>query len=130
MAHLLGAERISLSFATTDVFRDLTIGVQESDRIGIVGKNGDGKSTLIRLFAKIQEPDSGQVTTRSGITVGILDQVDDFEPGATIESVVVGDQAEHEWASNSRIRDIFSGLLGDFDFKEPLSNLSGDSEDE
>lgn len=125
MAHLLGAERINLSFATTDVFQDLTIGVQEGDRIGVVGKNGDGKSTLIRLFAKIQEPDSGQVTIRSGISVGLLDQVDDFQPGATISSVVIGDQAEHEWASNPRIRDIFSGLLGDFDFHEPVANLSG-----
>ena len=125
MAHLLGAERIRLSFATTEVFKDLTIGVQEGDRIGIVGKNGDGKSTLLRLFAKIQEPDAGQITKRSDVRIGMLDQLDDFAPEQTISQVVIGDLAEHEWAGNSKVRDIFSGLLADFDFDQKVSELSG-----
>ena len=125
MAHLLGAERIRLSFATTEVFKDLTIGVQDGDRIGIVGKNGDGKSTLLRLFAKIQEPDSGQITKRSDVRIGMLNQLDDFLPNQTISQVVIGDQAEHEWAGNPKIRDIFSGLLADFDFDQPVAELSG-----
>ena len=125
MAHLLGAERIRLSFATTEVFQDLTIGVQEGDRIGIVGKNGDGKSTLLRLFAKIQEPDAGQITKRSDVRIGMLDQLDDFAPEQTISQVVIGDLAEHEWAGNAKVRDIFSGLLSDFDFDQKVSELSG-----
>ncbi len=125
MAHLLGAERIRLSFATTDVFKDLTIGVQDGDRIGIVGKNGDGKSTLLRLFAKTQEPDSGQITKRSDVRIGMLDQFDDFLPDQTISQVVIGDLAEHEWAGNPKVRDIFSGLLADFDFDQKVSELSG-----
>lgn len=125
MAHLLGAERISLSFATTDVFDDLTIGVQDGDRIGIVGKNGDGKSTLIRLLAGIQQPDSGQITKKSDVRVGILDQLDNFPSGATVASVVVGDLPEHEWAGNSVIRDIFGGLLSDFEFDDLVESLSG-----
>jgi ATPase subunit of ABC transporter with duplicated ATPase domains len=125
LAHLLGAERIRLSFATTEVFKDLTIGVQEGDRIGIVGKNGDGKSTLLRLFAKIQEPDAGQITKRSDVRIGMLDQLDDFAPEQTISQVVIGDLAEHEWAGNSKVRDIFSGLLADFDFDQKVSELSG-----
>lgn len=125
MAHLLGAERISLSFATTDVFDDLTIGVQDGDRIGIVGKNGDGKSTLIRLLAGIQQPDSGQITKKSDVRVGILDQLDNFPSGATVASVVVGDLPEHEWAGNSVIRDIFEGLLSDFEFDDLVESLSG-----
>jgi len=125
LAHLLGAERIRLSFATTEVFKDLTIGVQEGDRIGIVGKNGDGKSTLLRLFAKIQEPDAGQITKRSDVRIGMLDQLDDFAPDQTISQVVIGDLAEHEWAGNSKVRDIFSGLLADFDFDQKVSELSG-----
>ena len=125
MAHLLGAEKIRLSFATTEVFQDLTIGVQDGDRIGIVGKNGDGKSTLLRLFAKIQEPDAGQITKRSDVRVGMLDQLDDFAPDQTISQVVIGDLAEHEWAGNSKVRDIFSGLLGDFDFDQKVVELSG-----
>jgi len=125
LAHLLGAEKIRLSFATTEVFQDLTIGVQEGDRIGIVGKNGDGKSTLLRLFAKIQDPDSGQITKRSDVRIGMLDQLDDFAPDQTISQVVIGDLAEHEWAGNSKVRDIFSGLLADFDFDQKVSELSG-----
>jgi ATPase subunit of ABC transporter with duplicated ATPase domains len=125
LAHLLGAEKIRLSFATTRVFENLTIGVQDGDRIGIVGRNGDGKSTLLKLFARIQEPDSGQITKRGDVRVGILDQFDQFLPSETISHVVVGDTPEHEWAGNSKIRDIFQGLLKDFDFNQKVSELSG-----
>ena len=125
MAHLLGAEKVSLSFATTRVFENLTIGVQDGDRIGIVGRNGDGKSTLIKLFARIQEPDAGQITKRGDVRVGLLDQFDQFAPTETISHVVVGDTPEHEWAGNSKIRDIFQGLLKDFDFNQKVSELSG-----
>ena len=125
MAHLLGAERIRLSFATTEVFKDLTIGVQDGDRIGIVGKNGDGKSTLLRLFAKMQDPDGGQITKRSDVRIGMLDQFDDFLPDQTISQVVIGDLAEHEWAGNPKVRDIFAGLLADFDFDQKVMELSG-----
>lgn len=125
MAHLLGAEKIRLSFATTEVFRELTIGVQDGDRIGIVGRNGDGKSTLLKLFAKTQEPDAGQITKRSDVLVGMLDQVDEFSPNQTISQCVIGNMAEHEWAGNSKIRDIFKGLLAEFDFNQPISQLSG-----
>jgi ATPase subunit of ABC transporter with duplicated ATPase domains len=125
LAHLLGAEKIRLSFATTRVFENLTIGVQDGDRIGIVGRNGDGKSTLIKLFARIQEPDSGQITKRGDVRVGLLDQFDQFAPPETISHVVVGDTPEHEWAGNAKIRDIFQGLLKDFDFEQKVSELSG-----
>lgn len=125
MAHLLGAEKIRLSFATTEVFKNLTIGVQDGDRIGIVGKNGDGKSTLLKLFAKVQEPDAGQITKRSDVRIGMLDQLDDFLPDQTISEVVIGDQAEHEWAGDPKIRDIFQGLLADFDFNQKVAELSG-----
>jgi ATPase subunit of ABC transporter with duplicated ATPase domains len=125
LAHLLGAEKISLSFATTRVFENLTIGVQDGDRIGIVGRNGDGKSTLIKLFARIQEPDSGQITKRGDVRIGLLDQFDQFAPSETISHVVVGDTPEHEWAGNPKIRDIFQGLLKDFDFDQKVSELSG-----
>jgi len=125
LAHLLGAEKISLSFATTRVFENLIIGVQDGDRIGIVGRNGDGKSTLLKLFARIQEPDSGQITKRGDVRIGILDQFDQFLPSETISHVVVGDTPEHEWAGNSKIRDIFQGLLKDFDFDQKVSELSG-----
>ncbi|HLT67804.1 MAG TPA: ATP-binding cassette domain-containing protein, partial [Microbacterium sp.] len=74
MAHLLGAEGISLSFPTKDVFDDVTVGLDEGDRIGVVGRNGDGKSTLLRILAGRQQPDSGRVTVRGGTRIGMLDQ--------------------------------------------------------
>ncbi|MSZ20183.1 MAG: ATP-binding cassette domain-containing protein, partial [Actinobacteria bacterium] len=90
-----------------------------------VGKNGDGKSTLLRLFSRMQEPDAGQITKRSDVHIGMLDQIDDFLPDQTISQVVVGDLAEHEWAGNPKVRDIFAGLLADFDFDQKVSELSG-----
>ena len=74
MAHLLGAEAISLEYPTKVVFDSVTLGIDEGDRIGVVGRNGDGKSTLLRLLAGRIQPDSGRVTRRGGVTIGMLDQ--------------------------------------------------------
>ncbi|MGZ5414957.1 MAG: ATP-binding cassette domain-containing protein, partial [Aeromicrobium sp.] len=76
MAHLLGAESIGLDFPTKNVFDSVTIGINEGDRIGIVGRNGDGKSSLLSILAGRMQPDSGRVTTRGGVTIGMLDQTD------------------------------------------------------
>ena len=75
----IGLEHVSLAFATKTIFTDVTQGVFEGDRIGIVGKNGDGKSTLLHLFRGAQEPDSGRVTKRGGLTFGMLDQRDPLD---------------------------------------------------
>ena len=101
MAHLLGAENISLEFPTKDVFNSVTIGVNDGDRIGIVGRNGDGKSTLLKILSKQLEPDSGRVTFRGGLRVGYLTQVDQIENSLTIAQAVVGDGPEHTWAKVS-----------------------------
>ena len=108
MAHLLGAETISLEFPTKTVFNEVTIGVNEGDRIGVVGRNGDGKSTLLKLLAKLQEPDSGRVTHRGGLKVGMLSQVDSFDDDATIGFAVVGHRPEHEWAGDPKVRDVLA----------------------
>ena len=125
MAHLLGAETISLEFPTKTVFNEVTIGLNEGDRIGIVGRNGDGKSTLLKLLAKLHEPDSGRVTHRGGLRVGMLSQVDDFSDDATIGFAVVGHRPEHEWASDPKVRDVLAGLLGDLDWQKLIRELSG-----
>ena len=125
MAHLLGAESVSLDFPTKRVFDNLTIGVNEGDRIGIVGRNGDGKSTLIKLLAKRMQPGSGQVTHRGGLRVGVLDQSDVLDPGKTIGEAVVGDTPEHVWAGDPKIRDVISGLLNDLDWSKQVAELSG-----
>ena len=81
MAHLLGAESLHLEFPTRVIFDSVTAGLNEGDRIGIVGRNGDGKSTLLGLLAGRMEPDSGRVTRRRGVTIGVLDQSDDLVNG-------------------------------------------------
>ena len=112
MAHLLGAESISLEYPTKVVFENVTVGINEGDRIGVVGRNGDGKSTLLRLLAGRQQPDSGRVTRRGGVTLGMLDQSDSLATGLTVAQTVVGDRAEHEWAGDARVRDVIAGLIG------------------
>lgn len=124
-AHLIGAERIGVSYPTKDVFEDVSLGISEGQRIGIVGRNGDGKSTLLRLLAGRQQPDTGRVTRRGGITVGVLDQRPDLDDDETVRHAVVGDLAEHEWASQPRVRDVIAGLLGDLDADAPVGSLSG-----
>ena len=125
MAHLLGAEALHLEFPTKVVFDSISLGVNEGDRIGIVGRNGDGKSSLLAMLAGRLTPDSGRVTVRGGVTIGVLDQGDTLDDAATIGETVIGDRAEHEWAGDSRIRDVFAGLLGDLSLDTPIAGLSG-----
>ncbi|KTR87167.1 ABC-F family ATP-binding cassette domain-containing protein [Leucobacter chromiiresistens] len=125
MAHLLGAEALHLEVPTKTVFDSVTLGVGEGDRIGIVGRNGDGKSSLLMMLAGRREPDSGKVTLRGGTTIGVLDQADAFEPGATVGRTVVGDREEYEWAGDPQARDVIAGLISDLDWDAPLDALSG-----
>ncbi|OUE17981.1 putative ABC transporter ATP-binding protein [Clavibacter michiganensis] len=125
MAHLLGAEALHLEFPTRVIFDDVTIGVNEGDRIGIVGRNGDGKSTLLSLLAGRLEPDSGRVTRRRGITIGVLDQSDTLPDGQTVGEAIVGGIDEHEWAGNPLVRDVIDGLASDVPWDSDVANLSG-----
>lgn len=125
MAHLLGAEALHLEFPTKVVFDSVTLGVNEGDRIGIVGRNGDGKSSLLAMLAGRQEPHAGRVTVRGGVTVGVLDQADTLDDDETVGHAVVGDRPEHEWAGDARTRDVIAGLLGDLGWDARLGTLSG-----
>ena len=125
MAHLMGAEQVSLEYPTKKVFDAITLGVNEGDRIGIVGRNGDGKSTMLKLLSRRIEPDDGRVTHRNGLTVGLLDQADVLDPDQSIGNAVVGDLPEHEWAGNAKIRDVIAGLLNDLDWNQSVGQLSG-----
>ncbi|WP_061782175.1 ABC-F family ATP-binding cassette domain-containing protein [Microbacterium hominis] len=125
MAHLLGAEGLHLEFPTKVVFDGVSLGVDEGDRIGIVGRNGDGKSSLMAMLAGRLEPDAGRVTVRGGVRVGVLDQGDTLDDALTIAQSVVGDRAEHDWAGDAGVRDVISGLVGDLDWDGPVVGLSG-----
>ncbi|MFF3029259.1 ABC-F family ATP-binding cassette domain-containing protein [Microbacterium sp. NPDC057944] len=125
MAHLLGAEALQLEYPTRVVFDSVTLGIEEGDRIGIVGRNGDGKSSLLGMLAGIKEPNSGRVTVRGGTTIGVLDQADTLGDGLTISQAVVGDTPEHEWAGDAKVRDVIDGLLRDLPWDAEISSLSG-----
>ncbi len=125
MAHLLGGESLHLEFPTKVVFDSLSLGIDEGDRIGIVGRNGDGKSSLMAMLSGRLEPDSGRVTVRGGVTVGVLDQADVLDDDDTVGHAVVGDAAEHEWAGSARTREVIAGLVADLPWDAALGTLSG-----
>jgi len=125
MAHLLGAESLHLAYPTRVIFDKVTIGLDEGDRIGIVGRNGDGKSTLIRMLAGRLEPDSGRVTRRGGVTLAMLDQADELDGTLTVAQTIVGDIEEHVWAGDSRARDVIAGLVADIPWEALVGDLSG-----
>ncbi|HEY4535378.1 MAG TPA: ABC-F family ATP-binding cassette domain-containing protein [Enteractinococcus sp.] len=125
MVHLLGAEALHFEYPTQQVLNDVTLGVAAGDRIGIVGRNGDGKSTLLKLLVGKLEPQSGQVTMRSDTTIGMLDQSDAVDTSLSVGRAIVGELAEHEWAGDPKIRDIINGLVSDLDWTAPVGSLSG-----
>ncbi len=131
MAHLLNAEGVTVVHAARTLLDDLSLGLDGGDRVGVVGRNGEGKSTLIRVLARVQEPDTGRVTHAGGLRLGLLSQLDDAPLDQPVRSLVLGGLAEHEWASNPRVRDVMTGLLGGLDgqllggLDVPFGQLSG-----
>ena len=124
-AHLLGAEGLHLEYPTRAVLDRVTLGVNEGDRIGVVGRNGDGKSSLLGVLAGTIAPQDGRVTRRNGLRVGLLSQADTLDPAESVEHAVIGDRPEYEWAGQARIRDIIAGLVAGIDWHATMGSLSG-----
>ncbi|MBV7669246.1 ABC-F family ATP-binding cassette domain-containing protein [Streptomyces halstedii] len=110
--NLVNVEQVSKVYGTRALLDGVSLGVSEGDRIGVVGRNGDGKTTLIRMLAKLEEADTGRVTHSGGLRLGVLTQHDSLDPQATIRHEVIGDLADHEWAGSAKIRDVLTGLFG------------------
>jgi ATP-binding cassette subfamily F protein uup len=126
--NLVNLEGISKAFDIRPLLTKVSIGVSEGDRIGIVGRNGAGKSTLMKIVAGIEKADEGRVTQGNSVRVGMLSQVDLADKNATVGDLVIGDRAKHEWASDPKIREVFTGLFGGFDdhlFERVFITLSG-----
>ena len=126
--NLVNLEGISKAFDIRPLLTKVSIGVSEGDRIGIVGRNGAGKSTLMKIIAGIEKADEGRVTQGNSVRVGMLSQVDLADKNATVGDLVIGDRAKHEWASDPKIREVFTGLFGGFDdhlFERVFVTLSG-----
>lgn len=129
--HLLNAETVTVSFAARALLDGVSLGLDDGDRVGVVGRNGDGKSTLLRVLARTQAPDTGRVTHGRGISVGLLAQVDDLPGELDVRRAVVGDVPDYTWAADPRVRDVLGGLLGGLDapvaggVDVPVATLSG-----
>ena len=125
MSFLLGCEKATVEVPSKTVLSDISLGVNTGDRIGIVGRNGDGKSTLLRLLYGQIEPDDGRVITTRGTRIGFLGQRDSLDGAASVKSNVVGDTPEYVWASDPKVRSILEGLLSDVDWQARVETLSG-----
>jgi ATPase subunit of ABC transporter with duplicated ATPase domains len=122
---LIGCERLSHEWPGKPVLKEQSFGVNEGDRIGVVGRNGDGKSSLLRILSGQLEADSGTITYRGGIAVGLLAQDDSFADDETVAHAVVGDVPEYVWASDATTRGIIARLVGDVPWDALVGELSG-----
>lgn len=126
--NLINIEHVSKSYGKGPVLDDVSLGIAERERIGIVGRNGGGKSTLMRIMSGVETADAGRVTRGNDVRLGLLAQVDDFAPDATIRSAVLGSRAAHDWAGDANVRDVLSGILGGYDdalLDRPIAPMSG-----
>ncbi len=110
--NLVNLKDAGKGYAARTVLDAVTLGVSAGDRIGIVGRNGDGKSTLLRLIAGVEAPDAGAITRVGGLSLALLGQGDDLDSRRTIREELVGGRADHEWAADSAFRSVLDGLLG------------------
>ncbi|WP_204288716.1 ABC-F family ATP-binding cassette domain-containing protein, partial [Microbispora amethystogenes] len=123
--NLVNLESVSHAFGLKPLLADVSLGIEQGDRIGVVGRNGGGKTTLISIISGTLRPDSGRVTHTRNLRVGMLSQRDEFDPDMPVKDIVLAGRAEHEWAGDAAIREILARLLGDVDLASPAGALSG-----
>ena len=124
MANLINVERATVGYGTRTLLDGVSLGVDEGDAIGVVGRNGDGKTTLLQVLTGTREPDSGRVTHTSGLSVGYLRQADDFAADATVRDVIVGGRPDHIWAAEPDTRAVVEHLLAGVDLDADVERLS------
>ncbi|YCK34323.1 ABC-F family ATP-binding cassette domain-containing protein [Actinomadura sp. ATCC 39365] len=123
--NLVNLESVSHAYGPKPLLSDVSLGIEAGERIGVVGRNGGGKTTLMSVIAGDVRPDSGRVTHTRGLRVGLLSQQDTLDPEATVSQLVLGDRAEHEWAGDQQVREILANLIGDLDLSAKAAALSG-----
>ncbi|HEY2216067.1 MAG TPA: ABC-F family ATP-binding cassette domain-containing protein [Solirubrobacteraceae bacterium] len=130
--NLVNLNAVEKGYGSRAVLHGITLGVSEGERIGVVGQNGGGKSTLLQLIAGIEQPDAGALIRAGDVDVALLGQRDELDPERTIREVLVGSRADHEWAGDSAFRDVLDGLMGGVELRlfargidTPIAGLSG-----
>lgn len=125
MVNLLNLERVSKSYGVRPLLSEVSLGIGAGDRIGIVGRNGDGKTTLLEVMTGLEEPDTGRVSRQRGLLVGYLHQGDELDDTHTVRESVLGGRADHEWAADSRTREVVEVLLAGVSLDRAVVGLSG-----
>ena len=130
--NLVNLKSVGKGYGSRSVLKDLTLGIAAGERIGIVGRNGDGKSTLLRLITGAEQPDCGAITRAGDLDLALLGQEDELDKHRDIRAALVGRRADHEWAADSTFRAILDGLLGGVQLRRfpngidsPIAALSG-----
>jgi ATP-binding cassette subfamily F protein uup len=130
--NLLNLKAVDKGYGSRSVLRDITLGVSAGERVGVVGRNGGGKSTLLRLIAGVEQPDAGALTRAGDVGVALLGQRDELDEHRTIRAALVGSRDDHEWAGDRAFRSVLDGLLGGVALQRfaagmdtPLGGLSG-----
>ena len=108
--NLVNLENVTVAHGTRLLMDGVSLGVSEGDRIGVVGRNGGGKTTLLKTLIKAEEPHSGRVTHTSGLRVGVLTQDVRVDVRLTAHQAILGETAEHTWAGDARVREVLDGL--------------------
>ncbi|MCW2811129.1 MAG: transporter related protein, partial [Friedmanniella sp.] len=125
MSNMINAERVTMTYGTRTLLDGVSLGLTRGDVIGVVGRNGDGKTTLLRLLTGVTTPDSGRIVRTGTVSIGYLHQADDFAADASVRDVIVGGEPDHVWASDSATRSVVEHLLGDVDLDALVGRLSG-----
>src|SRR3954470_10100723 len=125
MANLINLERVSKAYGVRPLLTDVSLGIAVGQRIGIVGRNGDGKTTLLEVMTGLEAPDSGRVSMQRGLLVGYLHQGDQLEDTHTVREAVLGGRSDHEWAADPRTREVVEVLLAGVELDRPVVGLSG-----
>src|SRR3954454_22611021 len=125
MSNLLNLERVSKSYGVRPLLTDVSLGIGAGQRIGIVGRNGDGKTTLLEVMTGLEEPDTGRVSRQRGLLVGYLHQGDELVDTHTVREAVLAGRSDHEWAADARTREIVEVLLAGVALDRPVPRLSG-----
>src|SRR3954453_15611842 len=123
--NLLNLERVSKSYGVRPLLTELSLGIGAGERIGVVGRNGDGKTTLLEVMTGRTEPDSGRVSRQRGLLVGYLRQEDELLDTHTVREAVLGGRSDHEWAADPRTREVVEVLLAGVELDRAVVGLSG-----
>ncbi|NLW13114.1 MAG: ABC-F family ATP-binding cassette domain-containing protein, partial [Trueperella sp.] len=123
MAHILGMEDVGISLGSRPILSDINVSLEDGNSIGVVGPNGGGKSTLLRLMTRDLEPDTGRVTMVSGTRFAMLSQADDLSSDHTVGEAIHGNAETFQWASDAKIRELHAGLIPDVDLSRRVGEL-------